>query len=57
MSPEVYTIGYGNRNIQTFIQLLQKYEIQILIDVRTNPFSRFNPIARTDEVNPRYRGR
>lgn len=43
MSSELYTIGYGNRNVRAFIQLLQKYEIDILVDVRTNPFSRYNP--------------
>ncbi|WP_412464921.1 DUF488 domain-containing protein [Flavobacterium mekongense] len=43
MSSKIFTIGYGNRNIQAFIKLLQKYEIEILIDVRTNPFSRYNP--------------
>lgn len=43
MTSELYTIGYGNRNIRAFIQLLQKYEIDILVDVRTNPFSRYNP--------------
>ncbi|MGH2666189.1 DUF488 family protein [Flavobacterium sp.] len=50
MSSEIYTIGYGNRSIQVFIQLLQKYEIQILIDVRTNPFSRFNPDFRSKKL-------
>lgn len=50
MSSEIYTIGYGNRSIQTFVQLLQKYEIQILIDVRTNPFSRFNSDFRSKKL-------
>lgn len=50
MSSEIYTIGYGNRSIQAFIQLLQKYEIKILIDVRTNPFSRFNPDFRSNKL-------
>lgn len=50
MGSEIYTIGYGNRSIQTFVQLLQKYEIQILIDVRTNPFSRFNPDFRSKKL-------
>ena len=43
MSPQIYTIGYGNRSIQTFIQLLKKYQIDILIDVRSVPQSRFLP--------------
>ena len=46
MSSKIYTIGYGNRQILPFIQLLKKYEIEILIDIRTTPFSRFNPDYR-----------
>jgi len=43
MSLPIYTIGYGNRSIQAFIQLLKKYQIDILIDVRSVPQSRFLP--------------
>lgn len=50
MSSKIFTIGYGNRSIQAFIQLLHKYEIEILIDVRTNPFSRFNPDFRHQKL-------
>ncbi len=39
----IYSIGHGNRSVETFFELLKKYEIDFLIDVRTNPFSRFNP--------------
>lgn len=39
----VYTIGYGNRSIQDFIALLHRYEIQYLVDIRSQPYSRFNP--------------
>lgn len=46
MSSQIYTIGYGNRPIQSFLQLLKKYEIEVLIDIRTSPFSRFNPDYR-----------
>lgn len=49
MSSKIFTIGYGNRPIQAFIQLLKKYEIEILIDIRTNPFSRFNPNYRIQQ--------
>ncbi len=39
----IYTIGYGNRSITDFIGLLQKYKINFLIDVRSRPYSRYNP--------------
>lgn len=39
----IYTIGYGNRSIEEFTRLLQKYGIRYLIDIRSRPYSRFNP--------------
>ena len=38
----IYSIGYGNRTAEEFFSLLQRYEINFLVDVRTNPFSRFH---------------
>ena len=40
---DIFTIGYGNRSINTFTNLLTQYGIATLIDVRSNPRSRFNP--------------
>lgn len=47
MSPDnerhtIYTIGHGNRKTDDFIYLLKKYEIELLVDVRTYPYSRFH---------------
>lgn len=39
----IYTIGYGNRSMQEFIKLLKQHNIAYLIDVRSSPYSRFNP--------------
>lgn len=39
----IYTIGYGNRSIEDFVKLLQNYDIKFLVDVRSQPYSRFNP--------------
>lgn len=44
--PTIHTIGYGNRDWQSFLNLLQKYGITLLVDIRTLPFSRFNPAFR-----------
>jgi uncharacterized protein (DUF488 family) len=38
----IYTIGHGNRKTDDFIYLLKKYEIELLVDVRTYPYSRFH---------------
>lgn len=39
----IYTIGYGSRKIDEFIQILQHYQIAYLLDVRSKPYSKFNP--------------
>ena len=39
----IFTIGYGMRAIDQFIQLLKQYQITYLIDVRSKPYSKFNP--------------
>ncbi len=38
----IYTIGYGNRSIEEFVKLLQHYDIKFLVDIRSQPYSRFN---------------
>ncbi len=43
MSLELWTIGHSTRPIEEFIGLLQTHGIQLLVDVRTIPFSRRNP--------------
>lgn len=39
----VYSIGHGNQSIDDFIVLLNQYDIKYLIDVRSRPYSKFNP--------------
>lgn len=39
----IYTIGYGARDIDAFINVLRRYGIAYLIDVRSKPYSRFKP--------------
>jgi uncharacterized protein (DUF488 family) len=38
----VYSIGYGNRTFEVFVELLKSYKIQFLLDVRSIPKSKFN---------------
>ena len=39
----IYSIGHGNKRIGLFIEELKSFEIKYLIDIRSNPHSRFNP--------------
>jgi len=40
---QIYTIGHGTRKTNEFINLLKHYGIHYLIDVRSQPYSKFNP--------------
>ena len=39
----VYTIGHSNKEAKVLIELLKKYSIDLLIDVRSYPYSQYNP--------------
>jgi uncharacterized protein (DUF488 family) len=39
----IYTIGYGNHSIEEIINLLFRYHIEYVIDVRSQPYSRYSP--------------
>lgn len=39
----IYTIGHGNRSLEDFIALLRRYEIAYVLDVRSQPYSRYTP--------------
>ncbi len=44
----IYTIGHSNHNQEEFLALLAKAEIEVLVDVRSNPNSRWAPFAKRD---------
>ena len=39
----VYTIGHSNHALESFMELLRKHGINEVIDVRSSPYSRYNP--------------
>jgi uncharacterized protein (DUF488 family) len=51
----IYTIGYGGRSIEQFLELLHRYEIEFLIDVRSQPYSRVNPQFSKDTLEKNLR--
>ncbi len=46
----VYTIGYGTRSQAEFIAALTAHGVEILVDVRTAPYSRFRPEFSRDPL-------
>ncbi|MBA3680141.1 MAG: DUF488 domain-containing protein [Bacteroidetes bacterium] len=47
----LYSIGHGTRKTEELIALLQKYGINYLIDVRSRPYSKYNPQFNQNELN------
>ena len=39
----VFTIGHSRHPLEAFVALLRRYEVAKVIDVRSTPYSRFNP--------------
>lgn len=46
----LYTIGHGNRKPEEFLALLKDFGIEYLIDVRSQPYSKFNPQYNQNEL-------
>jgi uncharacterized protein (DUF488 family) len=49
-SSMIYTVGHSNHPIERFIGLLQPHGITALADVRSTPYSRFNPQFRREKL-------
>ena len=39
----IYSIGHGNKKIEDFLKELNSFKISYLIDVRSSPYSKYNP--------------
>lgn len=50
MNEVIYTIGHSTHPIDEFIRLLDVFEIEQVVDVRTIPRSRHNPQFNEDEL-------
>ena len=46
----IFTIGYGDRSIDEFIDVLRQHNLDYLIDVRSAPYSRFKPEFSKDAL-------
>jgi uncharacterized protein (DUF488 family) len=52
----IYTIGHSKHPIERFIALLQQHGIEALADVRSTPFSRFNPQFNREKLQAALAG-
>lgn len=50
MSNTIYTIGHSNHPPEKFLGLLKGAEIELLVDVRSRPYSRWAPYANPGDL-------
>lgn len=50
MGNTIWTVGHSTRSLDDFIGLLERYGIEVLVDVRTVPKSRTNPQFNRDTL-------
>ncbi len=48
--PGLYTIGHSNHSPEDFIALLERYQIRAVVDVRSVPYSGYNPHFNRGQV-------
>ncbi|MDX2190433.1 MAG: DUF488 domain-containing protein [Bacteroidota bacterium] len=46
----LFTVGHGNRKPEEFLNILKSFDIKYLIDVRSQPYSKFNPHFNQTEL-------
>ena len=39
---EIYTLGHSNYSFDKFIEILKKYNINCVVDIRAIPYSKYN---------------
>ena len=52
----VYTIGHSNHEEQTFLDLLLRHGIEVVADVRSQPYSKYTTQFNSDQIKPALAG-
>lgn len=50
IGPGLTSIGHSNHPMVTFIGLLREHGIEVVVDVRSSPYSRFNPQFNRENI-------
>jgi len=48
----VFTIGHSNHDEPTFVNLLKKHQIDVVADVRSQPYARYATHFNADQIQP-----
>ena len=49
-APTIWTIGHSNHALDRFLALLAAHDIEVLVDVRSQPYSRYTPHFTRDSL-------
>lgn len=49
-APALFTVGYGNRAAPDLFGVLRRHGVRRLVDVRSKPYSKFNPDFTRDRL-------
>jgi uncharacterized protein (DUF488 family) len=47
----IYTVGHSNHEAPEFVALLRQHHIELLVDVRSSPYSRYVPQANRETLS------
>jgi len=53
--PALMSIGHSNHSIEDFVRLLRDKEIEVVADVRSSPYSRYNSQFNRENLRPELR--
>jgi uncharacterized protein (DUF488 family) len=56
-APTIYSIGHSNHTLVTFLGLLQRHGVQTLVDIRSQPYSRYATHFNRHELESMVEGR
>ena len=54
--PEVLTIGHSNHSLDAFVELLQQHRVTAVADVRSAPYSKYNPQFNREPLERALKG-
>jgi uncharacterized protein (DUF488 family) len=46
----IWTLGHGQRTFDEYVEMLSDYDIEVIVDVRSKPLSRFHPHFNRDRL-------
>ena len=52
MAGRILTIGHSNHDEQAFVSLLRRHDVEVVVDVRSQPYSKYNTQFNADQIKP-----